>query len=366
MKSIATIIILFFTLVKITFCQVAESVKVKKLPSINLQYNITNFIPHDDTLVPLKKGLFQNIEVDAIVNSNGNKKWHRNYKFPQLGISLNYYDFGNNNVLGKGIGLYPFMVLKLANKNNFNLNFRYGAGLAYISEIYKPTNYPTNIAISTPINILIDFRVNVSYNINRYFILESSLIANHISNGAIKKPNYGLNSVGIGVGLTYNFRESKQINSSQTDFLIKKAYYIFSATGAVKEVGDAGGPKYYPLSFQTSYIKPLNSIVELGGNVDIIYDKSVRYHLQKKEMDYNSPIDDFSIGASAKLKLPLDKLSIFGDLGIYLYQPNPRFHLFYQQVGITYSIFKNIEILMALKTHFTIADHLNFGVSFKL
>ena len=64
------------------------------LSSFNVQYNALNFWPHNDTLIPLKKGLFQSIEVDALFNLKGGKNWHWAYKLPQVGISVNYYNFG--------------------------------------------------------------------------------------------------------------------------------------------------------------------------------------------------------------------------------------------------------------------------------
>jgi len=366
LKPAYPILLFFLILFKVSFCQVNEVDKTVSLSSFDLQYNVLNFWPHNDTLIPLKKGLFQNIEVDALLNLKGGKNWHWAYKLPQVGVSLNYYNFGNNKVLGSGLGVYPFMILKLAKSSRLDLNFRYGGGIVYISKIYEANHYPTNIAISTPINILIDFRVNLVYHFSRNIDIQFSVLANHMSNGAVKKPNYGLNSMGFGVGFTYKLNDAEPIKTPQSTFILKQPYILLTGTGAVKEVGDAGGPKYYPLSLQIGYIKPLSIIVELGGSLDIMYDKSVRFHLRKEGMNYRYPNDDFSIGASARIKLHLDKLALFGDLGLYLYQPNPRFPIIYQRVGLSYSILKHTAIVLALKTHYTIADHLEFGLSFKL
>ena len=360
------IFFLLVTLFKVTFCQVSEFDKTRAISSFNLQYNTLNFWPHNDTLIALKKGLFQNIEVDALFSLKGSKNWHWAYKLPQVGVSLNYYNFGNNKVLGNGLGVYPFMIIKLAKSSKLDLNFRYGGGIVYISKIYEANHYPTNIAISTPINILIDFRVNLVYHFNRNIDLQLSALANHISNGAIKKPNYGLNSMGFGVGFTYKLNDAEPIKTPPSNFILKQPYILLTGTGAVKEVGDAGGPKYYPLSLLITYIKPLSSIIELGASLDITYDKSVRFHLRKNGLNYNPPNDDYSIGLSTRLTLPLDKLSIFGDLGIYLYQPNPRFPKVYQRIGTSYSILRNTSIVISLKTHYNIADHIEFGIAFQL
>ena len=172
--------------------------------------------------------------------------------------------------------------------------------------------------------------------------------------------------MGFGIGFTYKLNNTKPTKSPTTTLTLKQPYILMTGTGAIKEVGDAGGPKYYPLSLQIAYIKPLSSIVELGGSLDIMYDKSVRFHLRKEGMNYHSPNDDFSVGTSVKVKLPLDKLAFFGDLGLYLYQPNPRFPIVYQRIGLNYSILKHTAIVLALKTHYNIADHLEFGLAFEL
>lgn len=366
LKPAYLILLFFLTLFKVSFCQVNEVDKTVSLPSFNLQYNVLNFWPHNDTLIPLKKGLFQNIEVDALFNLKGDKNWHWAYKLPQVGISVNYYNFGNNKVLGNGLGIYPFMILKLAKSSKLDLNFRYGGGIVYIPKIYEENHYPTNIAISTPINILIDFRVNLTYHISKNVDIQFSALATHMSNGAVKKPNYGLNCMGFGVGFTYKLVDTEPLKSAPTSIILKQPYILLTGTGAIKEVGDAGGPKYYPLSLQIGYIKPLSTIVELGGSLDIMYDKSVRFHLRKKGLNYNPPNDDYSIGLSTKITLPLDKLSIFGDLGIYLYQPNPRFPKVYQRIGTSYSVLRKTSIVISLKTHYNIADHIEFGIAFQL
>ena len=127
------IFFLLVTLFKVTFCQVSEFDKTRAISSFNLQDNTLNFWPHNDTLIALKKGLFQNIEVDALFSLKGSKNWHWAYKLPQVGVSLNYYNFGNNKVLGNGLGVYPFMILKLAKSSKLDLNFRYGGGIVYIA-----------------------------------------------------------------------------------------------------------------------------------------------------------------------------------------------------------------------------------------
>jgi len=53
-------------------------------------------------------------------------------------------------------------------------------------------------------------------------------------------------------------------------------------------------------------------------------------------------------------------------LGIYLYQPNPRFPKVYQRIGTSYSILRNTSIVISLKTHYNIADHIEFGIAFQL
>lgn len=331
--------------------------------SVNFRVNGGAILPHDDTLKPLKKGNIHELEVNVTLNTTGSKEWHKLYGHPSVGISAKYINLSNHSALGHTVGVFPFIAFYPIQKNHFYANIQLGIGIAYVTRKYSATDNPENVAISSPVNFMGDIHVGIGYKLSENIDLTAGVNATHLSNGAAKKPNYGLNMGSLGVGVNYKFNAARSTVGVKYTPKNLTSYKLISVSAAVKEAGDAGGPRYYPLTVQAAYLKPLEKYIDIGASLDVIYDKSARYDIRKKNKTYRSPNDDFSVGTAARFQLPLDKLSAFGEVGIYLYKPNPRSKLMYQRIGLNYRLAKNLSAVVALKTHLNVADHVDWGMA---
>ena len=323
-------------------------------------------IPHDDTLKPITSNSINHFELLLTRQTNGEKDWHSFIKYPEVGIVIKALDFNNTEVLGHSLGALPFLNIKLGSYNKFNTSIRIGVGLAYLSKKYNQLSNPLNVAISSSLNLIGDMNLTIGYPITERIIINVNLNALHLSNGSIKKPNYGLNIVGGGIGVNYTFNKPNSVNPKTSEQTPTKSVYWFSIAGGFKEVGNAGGPLYYPITSQFSYIKPLYHYIQLGASIDLIYDKSARFHIRKAGNTYNPPKDDFSAGVSSRIQISLHKTYFYGEMGIYLYKPNPRFPIIYQRLGFNYQLSRFLYYFMALKTHGNTADHIDIGLAVKL
>ncbi|HPM90525.1 MAG TPA: acyloxyacyl hydrolase, partial [Tenuifilaceae bacterium] len=196
------------------------------------------------------------------------------------------------------------------------------------------------------------------------------LNALHLSNGGFKKPNYGLNMLGASGGFSIAFsnkRECKVPKKSSDDLQIETWPQIKLYVGmGVKETGDAGGPKYFPVSLQIAAAHRVAKFVALGFGVDIAHDGSSKFQIEQSNEVYTSPNDAFQVGASIYAELPLNRFSVFARQGFYLYNANPDLPFGYQNIGFSYRIGHRVAIFISLKSHLNNADHIYAGLALSI
>jgi len=349
----------------ICFAWAAKAQEVEHHKS-QTQLSLTGFagkiVPDSDTLNPLTSGWAKGLRFTLSQKVDGSKAWHHFHNVPYIGFSFIYIDLGNNRVLGSAWGIQPNIAYPIFKSSNFSVKINTGLGLAYITKKYSPAGNPINVAISTSINYWGTANLIATNKLSELFSIVAGIETNHFSNGGIKKPNYGLNMVGLSLGVTYRI-DGKEVydikpKPSRTE---QKPHLELQLGSGIKETGPAGGIKYYPISLAIEYLMPNSELFSLVSGIDIMYDPSSRYHIELRGKHYSPINDDFQVGLKAGLLIPFDRLSFYGQLGAYLYNPNPRLPLFYQKIGIRYMITNKTLLQIELKTHLNKADHVGVG-----
>ena len=64
--------------------------------------------------------------------TDGSKPWQAYYNNPDVGVALQLLSFGNPEVLGDMVSVYPYINLPLTKATNFSLNIKLGGGLAFL------------------------------------------------------------------------------------------------------------------------------------------------------------------------------------------------------------------------------------------
>lgn len=354
----------------ICFVWAAEAQKNEYLES-QTQLSLTGFagkiVPHSDTLKPLTNGLASGLRFTISKNVDGSRTWHHLHGMPDIGFSFTCIDLGDNRILGSAWGMQPNIAYQIVKSPNFLIKTQIGIGVAYITQKYSPTGNPANVAISTSINYWATANLISTYKISERLNITAGIETNHFSNGAIKKPNYGLNIIGLSLGVTCRI-DGKEVNyikplPSRAEQKPRLELHLGSG---IKETGPAGGNKYYPISLAVEYLMPKAKLLCLVSGIDIIYDKSSRIHIELRGKHYSPINDDFQMGLKAGLLIPFERLSFYGQLAAYLYNPNPRLPLFYQKLGIRYMISSKTQLQMELKTHLNKADHVGVGYAISI
>jgi len=321
-------------------------------------------IPHDDTLNQLVNSNLKAAEIQYSFNKLG-----RVIPYHQ-GLSLVIADLGNHDHLGYAFGIMPNVAVTTNTKKRVNVTLRLGLGVAWVTKKFNFASNIENVAISTNLNIMAGLNADLQIRITDKSKLFLGLNALHLSNGGYKKPNYGLNILGASGGFSVAFsnkRECKIPKKSSADMqtAIWPQIKLYIGTG-VKETGDAGGPKYFPVSFQIAVARRVTDYVALGCGVDVTHDGSSRFHIEQSNDVYASPNDDFQVGASIYAELPLNRFAIFARQGFYLYNSNPNLPIGYQNAGFSYRIGQSAAIFISLKSHLNNADHIYAGLALSI
>ncbi len=321
-------------------------------------------MPHRVEVNEIIKGHTQIVEFSAYKNTTGKRQWEQYFNNPKVGISAVYINTGNKESLGNAYGIFPFVEMPL-NHWKITWNLRAGYGLGYIEKPFdRETNYK-NLAIGSKFNALIYVNSLWKYKFKK---IESSVGVSltHFSNGSLKRPNLGINLFSANAGLAYNFGSTKNtipFNGINKDHNWSK--YINLNTG-VKEIPPIGGGKYmvYTLSYQM--IKTVTNKSGVGFAADGFYNTSLEpllIRVQNEDIGFRG---NLRFGLSGIYTLALGKMEMMFQTGWYLYSPYHGNGNLYTRLNSRYFISDKIFLNLALKTHYAVADYIEYGIGYKL
>ena len=72
----------------------------------------------------------------------------------------------------------------------------------------------------------VDVGLNLQYSLTQHFDIATGFSLTHFSNGAIKKPNYGLNTIAPKISLKYNFDENFFVGITLRDYAFHVSDFV--------------------------------------------------------------------------------------------------------------------------------------------
>lgn len=301
----------------------------------------------------------------------GEKRWQREYNYPDLGISFIYEDF-NYDVLGKNYGAYlhyNFYFLKR------HLQFRIGQGVAYNTNPFDIDTNFKNIAYGS--SILASTYLLLNYNHATIFKgigVQGGIGFVHHSNGSFKAPNSGSNIFSVQLGLQYHLDKGAPIVYQEQDEDLKyseKIKYNFVVRASYNE-GDYYNLGQHPyLVFSAFADKRLSFKNTVQFGTEVFFSKFL-----EKEIEYvskafpNSKItgdEDYKrISMFLGHEFRLDKLGLVTQLGYYVYYPYKYETRVYSRVGVKYYFNEKLFVVGTVKTHAANAEALAFGLGIRI
>ncbi len=356
---------LFFLLI---FCLSGLHVQSQEQDSLYLQpyrIGVTGYygflINHSPRIVPMNQQHAFGGELFFSKQTHGENSWNRFFNYPEYGLSYTVMSVGSPDYAGTAQSLIPFMNFHLfSNRNPFNLNLRVGVGAGYLPKVFDEDSNPLSQASGSHLNYALNLQFQGTYRIDNHWNLYAGAGLYHLSNGAFKMPNYGLNVVSALAGVNYAFGGEELAGQKQFPEYSKKWQPAIFLTGGMKEILSNYGHKYFTGGGYFELSRQHLACTRYSGILDITYDQSV----------YRTVADNrweaFKLGVGVGYSLIFNRLSLNLNGGVYLYEKDKTLGIIYQRSAIRYFLSDAWCVQIALRNQLGTADFVEFGIGFLL
>lgn len=299
----------------------------------------------------------------------GGNLWESRHNFPDFGVTLSYVDY-NNAVTGKSIGISPHHTVyfsKNRSKKHF-LKYKMGFGLGYNTHPYSKDLNHQNQQLGSRFTFSIPAVLSYEMLLKNQWSLSTGIAAIHFSNGSIKKPNKGINVASLFAEIRFNTTKHRPDYTYHEDtFSPQKPGFTISSGFGINEANfiGAGAKPFITLSLYAD--KRINNKIALLAGADVFWTWSlkedIRYDLT---VDQTSPPDYRRVAVTAGFEYFINKLSVIGQLGVYVYDPYHNYSFFYERVGLKYYLSEKIFTGVAIKAHYASGELAEFGIGYRL
>ena len=346
--------------------------------------------------------------------TSGSKVWHQYLNFPTMGVEAVMIDFSNPEMLGQGLGFYPYLGIPIIRTNYFKLNLKPGAGISFLSKWYSNAPHQdgtlngangesngANGAIGSMVNVFLTCGGNMEIPIASGVSLTADYAWNHVSNGSVIQPNSGINMMNAYVGLKYrpNYRTTSMPERKELSGIPRKFSTEVSLAGGVRELYYKDDTKFPIGALSVSVHRPMTNWYRMGVGADVFYDGvfGAVYRDFASEATKNTTSfartyitsdeknNKFRAGVSWQHELIIGRLITGFHFGLYLYDPIKNREPFngngelnkpliygydidkedgwlYTRASAKYMITDHFFAAVSLKTHLQKAEFIAWGI----
>lgn len=304
----------------------------------------------------------------------GRQDWEQRRRYPLWGIGVKYTDYGDDRVLGATVGLYPVLQVPIVRGRNLEWTIRGGLGIGYAGSIYRraPQWDTINNAIGSRINNFSSFSTDLRCRLNEHWSLQLGLAFSHLSNGAMKLPNLGINMYGAQLGLRYwpDGDRPERIDGERPR-LRNRFLLQLRAGGAITEAGKTDGPTY-PIYMGTVYgSRRYASKNKILLGVDYSYYTHLYAFQRNNEINIGAEAaNSWKGGAFIGHEWLFGRMAFIAQFGVYLKQAVNGQDAIYQKLGYNYYLvrsetgaLKELALSVLLKTHSATAELVEYGIT---
>jgi len=299
------------------------------------------------------------------------ENWQSYFNYPEIGMGFYYGTFGNRDIYGSGVALFPYINYKIYRSAKLSIQNKVAMGLAYATKPFNEESNTYNTVFSSHLNAYIGLALLMDYRISDHFSVALSTSLTHLSNGAARKPNHGINTLTASVGTKYHF------NTALTPVLPKtKAPKVKNQELLI--VGSLGRNQstpynerlYWNASLSTNYLFHLNKKRAVGIGFDQFYSESAPYTWEAyengdKEIEFTTKHYLFN-ALFGSYNVFLGKTTLFVNLGVYLHTNIKAPQPIYPRLGIRHQLTDHLIANFSLKASFFRSEFMEFGIGYKI
>jgi len=325
---------------------------------VGFQAHYGFIIPHSPAIEPVSHTNPFGFELSINRLKTSFESWKIFNHYNISGVQAGYFNFQNPEIVGTAFMLTIFTEPILSYGDKYFFSLKAGWGLSYLTKKYDPETDTLNKFFSTTISFPLYLRANFKYKIGDKTYLTLSGSYNHISNGAVKIPNYGINFPTVSVGIEYFQKPLPQLNNTYTPERHKKMsdqYLVIQALTGYKYV--YGGPTY-AFGLHTRYTRQIRPKYALNAGAEIIFNGGVKKMIEIEDLD----LDYKRVALTVGQDFIFGKVILTQYFGFYIYAPYKAESFVYQKYELSYNFTPHIMTGVFLQAFASHAELL--GLSF--
>ena len=351
-------------LILLIFCQLGVAYGQYRLDASLLFGSIQSHSPYSESLIAPVYG----IQLDADWEMPNelrvpNPLEERKYLLKYLGATFLVMDMGLPQT-GTQIGAGVSMGAGLPISKNLMIRWRMAHGISYLTQIYDSTSIPVNYAIGSHINYLALLSADVRFNVKRFGIIAGVNLTNCSNAGRIK-PNIGLTSINMNVGVSY--KPFKTSNRKQY-YEAKKKYFAFPFAVGLKLATNQKSLEYPRRSYiwigDISYRNQKSKFTFWDVGLDGFVDPNYQWN-DDGSLTRAGEAENYELAVRGGKVFLFGRLGLRLDLGMYIVKPyHSEKPWFYNAFGLDYRLGHHWVARSRLKAHLNKADYMEFGLSY--
>jgi len=246
------------------------------------------------------------------------------------------------------------------------------AGIGIITKPYERTQNHKNNINGSYINEFIYLRLNSLFYPTKNVRMVTGIGLTHLSNGNWTVPNLGINIVTLNLGIGFNqYQESSITHQASNDTSLLQninlnPFFTLITSAGLNELNHRNGKKYGIYTLALHVWKPVSQKSRFSAGIDAFYGMS---NLARAELDSifdtSNKLNNLQLGIRLGHELVVGKFALPMEMGAYLFSKTTINGPLYHRVGIRYYMNKHIILNYTLKTHWAIAEHIEFGMGYR-
>lgn len=319
--------------------------------------------PHHKSLWVMVDRHAAAVEVYVQRPYSSEKAWAGNYLRPQWGFSALWLDAGST-ILGPSGRLITYLELPLLSPGEWEFNARVGWGLGLVRHPFERLENYKQHAIGGRLNLAVQFALDLRRSFGRH-ALDLGLAMDHLSNAAMKQPNLGINVPSVALG--YSYRLGEQAPST----LVPDPLWSTEPRTMLHAMANVGWNEVFPLSSGQRSVVSLSASAyrrvaaksAFGLGVDVFNKGSLA--VVDTSLASRGRISLTQVGIHGGYALLLGGMTLYYELGAYLYTPVTERAAVYTRLGVRQQVSEKLFLNFTLKAHMFVADHLEIGLGYR-
>ncbi len=301
------------------------------------------------------------------------------------GLGLAWFTFGEPEHLGSPLALYLFQGARIARlAPELTLNYEWNFGLSFGWKPYTPGTNQYNKVIGSKINAYLNTNFYLSWMLSPQVDLTTGLDLAHFSNGNTEFPNAGLNTVGLKVGVVYNFNRTantpwQRCPLSYIQPFPRHISYDLVFFGSWRRKGVAVGDeqfaapaRYAVAGFNFAPMYNVGYKFRAGVSADVVYDGSANLYIPPYIVGTNPTFvrpsfeKQFSLGLSARLEYVMPYFTVGLGMGANVLHGGGDLRGCYQILALKINMSRNSFLHIGYNLqNFHTPNYLMLGIGFR-